>query len=215
LEQPEFRPYWETAPTGPLVAPGRYSVTLAKRVDGKLIEMAGPQSFTVKSLPQSPETSDDPAAVQAFQLKAGELYRSVQGAVAHAAELDNRIAHLKAGIADTPRATEDDAQAVRAIAARLVDIGVTLNGDRSVSSRAEPVPWSVSQRASIVYQWLLGTRTPVPGLYEESYDIAAREFATVLADLQAVSRDLDALESRLDSLGAPWTPGQVPGGSRP
>ena len=210
LEQPAFRPYWESDPQGPLVTPGEYSVTLAKRVDGRLIELAGPQSFTVKSLDQSPETSRDPAAVEAFKRKAGELDRKVQGAVAHVGELENRIAFLTAGISDTPRASEDDAQAVRAIAARLTDINTALSGDKTISSRAEPVPWSVSQRASIVYQWLLSTRSPVPGLYKESYEIAAREFADVLTDLKAVDRDLDALEARLESLGAPWTPGRMP-----
>jgi hypothetical protein len=211
LEHPEFRPYWESEPQGPLVTPGEYSVTLAKRVEGKLIELAGPQSFTVKSLDQGPETSSDPAAVEAFKRKAGELDRKVQGAVAHVGELENRIAFLTAGISDTPRATEDDAQAVRAISARLATISTALTGDRTIGSRAEPVPWSVSQRASIVYQWLLSTRSPVPGLYKESYEIAAREFADVLTDLKAVDRDLDALETRLESLGAPWTPGRTPG----
>jgi hypothetical protein len=210
LEQPETRPYWESEPRGPLAVPGDYSVTLAKREGGKLIELAGPESFTVKSLPQSPETSNDPATVQAFQRKAGELYRAVQGAVAHMAELDGRIAHLKAAIRDTPRATENDEQSLRALVARLADIGVALNGDNTVSSRNEPVAWSVSQRAGVVYQRLLNTRSSVPAMYEESYDVAASEFAEVVADLQAVGRDLDALESRLESLGAPWTPGRMP-----
>jgi photosystem II stability/assembly factor-like uncharacterized protein len=210
LEVPEFRPYWESPPHGPLAVPGDYSVTLAKREGGKLVELAEPESFTVKSLPLSPEASSDPAAVQAFHRKAGELYRAVQGAAAHVAELDNRILHLKAAIPDTPRATEVDEQALRELAATLADIGVALNGDSTVSSRNEPVAWSVSRRAGIVYQWLLETRSSVPKMYEESYDVAASEFAAVLADLQVVSRDLDAFESRLESLGAPWTPGRTP-----
>jgi photosystem II stability/assembly factor-like uncharacterized protein len=210
LEVPENRPYWESAPRGPLAVPGSYTVTLTKREGGKLIELAVPESFTVKSLPLSPETSDDPAAVQAFHRKAGELYRAVEGASAHVAELDNRIAHLKAALRDTPRATEADEQSLRAIAARLADIGVALNGDSTVSSRNEPVAWSVSRRAGIVYQWLLDTRSPVPAMYEASYNIAATEFAAVAADLKATVRDLDALESRLESLGAPWTPGRLP-----
>jgi len=210
LESPEFRPYWESPPRGPLAVHGDYSVTLAKREGGKLIVLAGPESFTVKSLPQSPETSSDPAAVQAFQRKAGELYRAVQGAAAHVAELDNRIAHLKAAVPDTPRATEVDEQSLREFAARLADIGVALNGDSAVSSRNEPVAWSVSRRAGIVYQSLLKTRSSVPKMYEESYNVAVSEFAAVLADLRAVSRDLDALETRLESLGAPWTPGRTP-----
>lgn len=79
-----------------------------------------------------------------------------------------------------------------------------------MSSRNEPVAWSISQRAGIVYQRLLDTRSPVPGLYETSYAIATGEFEPVLRNLQAVSRDLSALEQRLESLGAPWTPGRDP-----
>jgi photosystem II stability/assembly factor-like uncharacterized protein len=211
LEQPAFRPYWDQPPRGPLAVPGRYTVTLAARQDGKLVELGEPQSFTVKSLPLSPETSDDPASVHAFKTKAGELHRAVQGAVAHSAELSSRIAHLKAGLRDTPRASEADEQSLRAIEARLADINVALSGDSTVASRNEPVPWSIAQRAGIVYQWLLDSRADVPGLYEESYAIAADEFATTLRDLQAVSRDLSALEQRLESLGTPWTPGRTPG----
>jgi len=40
LEVPETRPYWESAPRGPLAVPGDYTVTLAKREDGELIELA-------------------------------------------------------------------------------------------------------------------------------------------------------------------------------
>ena len=198
-------------PRGPLAVPGEYSVTLAARRDGKLVELGESRSFTVKSLPLSPETSDDPASVHAFKTKAGELHRAVQGAVAHSAELGSRIAHLKAGLRDTPRASESDEQALRAIETRLADINVALSGDRTVASRNEPVPWSIAQRAGIVYQWLLDSRADVPAMYEESYAIAAEQFATALRELQAVSRDLDALEQRLETLGTPWTPGRTPG----
>jgi hypothetical protein len=211
LEQPEFVPYWQPPPRGPLAVPGEYSVTLAKRQGGELVESGAPQPFTVKSLALSPETSDQPASVQAFKRKAGELYRAAKGAVAHTAELNNRIAHLKAGLRDTPRATEADEQALRDIEARLADISVVLEGDKTVSSRNEPVAWSVLQRASIVYGWLLDSRADVPGMYEESYAVAASEFSSALSDLQAASRDLRALEEQLESKGAPWTPGREPG----
>ena len=210
LEQPAFRPYWETPPRGPLAVPGEYSVTLSKRQNGELVTLSEPRSFTVKSLPQSPETSADPASVQAFHRKTGELYRATQGAVAHAAELGNRIKHLKAGVRDTTRVSETEEQAIREIEARLADLTTALNGDSTIASRNEPVAWSISRRASIVYQWLLDTRSPVPAFYEASYESAAREFAVALDELRTISRDLDALENRLESLGTPWTPGRLP-----
>ncbi|MBT8080603.1 MAG: glycosyl hydrolase [Gammaproteobacteria bacterium] len=210
LEKPDFIPYWATPPRGPLVVPGEYSVTLAARRQGRLTELDGPESFTVRSLAQSPETSNDPEAVRAFQRKAGGLHRAVQGAIKHVAELENRVAHVKTGIADTAGATEADAQAARDLSAQLADINVVLNGDSTVSSRNEAVPWSVSRRAGTVYRWLLETRSPVPDFYEDSYRIAADEFAAVLPRINAVRGDLEALESRLESLGGPWTPGRPP-----
>ncbi len=210
LSPPETLPYWQSPPRGPLAAAGDYSVTLAKRQDGELVELAGPESFTVRPLMLSPEISNDPASVTAFQRKAGELYRGVQGASRKAAEMNDRIAHLKVAISDTPRATEADAQALRAIEARLAEILVSLEGDASVASRNEPVPWSTGQRASIVYQWLLESRAPVPEMYEVSYRIAAEQFGAIVADLNGLNRDLEALEDRLESRGAPWTPGRSP-----
>ena len=64
LEQPAFVPQWQRPPRGPLVVPGSYSVVLAARRDGRLEEIGDARTFTVKSLPQSPETATDPAAVQ-------------------------------------------------------------------------------------------------------------------------------------------------------
>jgi len=193
-----------------LVEPGRYSVSLAMRKQGKLTEIAGPESFTVKSLPQGAETSKAPAELLAFQQKAGALYRAVRGASALAGELGTRIDHLKVAIPQTPGAEEALEQQLRAIEARLDELSVTLNGDRTVASRNEPVPWSVSNPASAVYNLLLNVRTDVPAMYQQSYDIAAEEFGQALTRLRSIETDLSALEATLEQLGAPHTPGRVP-----
>ena len=210
LEQPAFVPQWQRPPRGPLVVPGSYSVVLAARRDGRLQEIGNARTFSVKSLPQSPETAADPEAVRAFMHKAGELHRAVQGAVMHATELSSRIAHLKVAVRDTPAADEPAARDLRDIEARLADLNALLTGDTTVSSRNEPVAWSIAQRAGIVYGALLDTRSPVPAMYERSYDIAATEFRDALGTLRTLSAELVALEGRLEGLGAPWTPGRLP-----
>ena len=85
-----------------------------------------------------------------------------------------------------------------------------LSGDSSVSSRNEPVPWSITRRAGVVYGLLLNVRSDVPEMYEDSYAIAANEFRDVLSRLKTIETDLDALEIELERLGAPYTPGRVP-----
>ncbi|MDJ0918835.1 MAG: hypothetical protein QNJ05_13795 [Woeseiaceae bacterium] len=210
LTPPAFRAPWASDPQGPLAAPGEYTVSLAVRKEGELTEVDGPRSFTVKSLPQGKETSDNPDAVLAFQRKAGELHRAVAGAGRLSAALSQRIDHLKLAIPLTPSADESLERRLRDIEARLDDVNVLLLGDTSVSSRNEPVPWSVTRRANVVYGLLLNVRSDVPDQYETSYAIAAAEFRTVLTDLKSIESDLAALESELERLGAPYTPGRVP-----
>ncbi len=201
---------WASDPRGPLAAPGQYTVSLAVRQNGELREVAGPESFTVRSLPQGDETSGDLAGVLEFQQKAGELYRAVRGAGALTGELNQRIDHLRVAIPRTTSADESMEQRLREIEARLDDLVVLLSGDSTIASRNEPVPWSVSRRAGAVYGLLLSVRSDVPAMYEESYDIAAEEFRGVLDGLRSVEADLGALEVELERLGAPHTPGRIP-----
>ena len=201
---------WASDPRGPLAAPGQYTVSLAIRQNGELREVAGPTPFMVKSLPQGDETSDDLAGVLEFQRKAGELYRAVRGAGALTGELNQRIDHLRVAIPRTLSADESMEQRLRAIEARLDDLVVSLNGDSTVASRNEPTPWSVSRRAGAVYGLLLSVRSDVPAMYEDSYAIAAAEFRAVLDGLRAIETDLTTLETELERLGAPHTPGRIP-----
>jgi photosystem II stability/assembly factor-like uncharacterized protein len=201
---------WESPPQGPLVVPGDYSVTLAKRQDGELSELGEPQRFSVIPIEASPEVTDDRPALLAFQQKAAELQRAVLGAVRATGELQIRIDHLKEALRNTPRADESYERRLRQLEARLDESLVLLTGDESVASRNEPTPWPVSTRIERLYANHLGSQSPVPDFYEESYAVAAAEFAGVLAGLRSLDTDLGELETELDRLGAPWTPGRVP-----
>ena len=214
LNPPADLPYWIPEPRGPMVVPGTYSVTLAKRRGGEFEEVGSPQAFVVRALRQSSEVSGNPAAELEFQRKAGELYRSVSGSVAHLGEMQNRITYLKAAATATNEVSEADEQAIRQIENRLNALSIELNGDSTVASRNEATPWSISRRAGTIYQSLIGNRAPVSPMYKESYRIAADQYATALTELRSVSRLLTELEERLESLGAPWTPGRVPAWSR-
>ena len=210
LEVPDWLPYWETPPHGPLALPGEYTVSLALRRRGEWVELAGPESFRVKALEQSPEITTDRKALQAFQLKAGELYRAVAGAVQSAVELQARIDHLKPALVSMRGKSEADEQALRGLQQRLVDLNRVLSGDDSVASRNEPIPWTIAHRAATVYQDTLAFQSPAPAFYEDSYEIAAAQFEQALAELASLHGDLDAFEKRMEQLGAPWTPGRVP-----
>ena len=205
-----YIPPWAIPPKGPIALPGEYTVTLKKRQFGKVSELSEPQSFTLKLLNNSEEITQDRAGLLAIQQRAANLYRSVRGASKAQGELKNRIMHLSAAIDLTPSATEDDAQAVRALKERLAQLSLLLNGDATVRARHEPVPWSVAGRTSSLYFAISGSQKVVSGNHLASLDIAEAEYTRVADQLKVLKEELIALESKLEGVGSPWTPGRIP-----
>lgn len=215
LTPPEDYDPFATLPLGPLVTPGTYKVTIAKRVAGKLEALGEPQTFKTDALGGSSLPATDREALLSFQQKTAKLQRAVLGAIAAADEAKGRLDHLKKAVEDTPGADAKLGEEVRALADRLKDIQTALTGDSAVRRRNEPVAPSIVDRVQgVVYGHWTTTSAPT-ATHRRGYEIAAEEFGAVLEALRAlVEKDLGALESKLESAGAPWTPGRIPKWSR-
>lgn len=205
-----YIPPWGHPPKGPIALPGEYTATLMKRQLGKVETLTEPQKFTVKLLNNSPEIATDRDALLAAQMRAGDLYRKVQGAVKTHGEIKSRIDHVKQAIVETVNSTEAQAQKVRKLNDSLTNISVLLTGDRTIASRQESVPWAVSGRASSIYRSIANSQFNVSGNHLTSLSIAEAEYKRVVTQLQQLDRELSALEKEMDEIKAPWTPGRVP-----
>jgi photosystem II stability/assembly factor-like uncharacterized protein len=201
---------WEGKPEGPMVLPGRYSVTLSRRVEGRFEDLAGPQEFSLRPLFSGGLVAEDHAAVLEFQAATADLYRAVNGADRAAAEVEQRIEHLLQAAQDTPAAAEQQASALRALRTRMQDLRVALNGDSSVSSRGEPVPLDLLTRVTNIAGGTWGSQSAVTGNHRASLEVASGQFPRVLAELRSIAADLANLEKALEGVGAPWTPSRIP-----
>jgi hypothetical protein len=206
----EGRSPWAPDPVGPLVLPGQYTARLATEQNGVLQETGEAQSFVVKPLEASEEITNDRRALQAFQITVADLQRAVAGSGAAMAEIENRIAHVRAAIVETPSAGEAERSVLQDITTRLADISVAIHGDSTIGGRNEPVPMSIGSRASNLYYNLIFSQSDAGGNYKDSYAVAATEFTAALQALGRVEADLSALEDALEIKGAPWTPGRIP-----
>jgi chromosome segregation ATPase len=193
-----------------LVLPGKYSARLAIERDGVLTDTGATRSFTVKALPESGEITTDRQALQIFQLEVASLQRAVRGSVKAMAELRDRLAHLRATMRVTPAMTAEDRAAVTSLEARLLDLGVRFNGDRTVSSRNEPAPMGIASRVSSIYGTLVNSQSPVGQNFRGSYQVATEEFSLALSELGDLATEIAALEASMERSGAPWTPGRIP-----
>src|SRR5262249_25139128 len=76
---------------GPFVVPGKYSVTVWQELEGKISQVAGPQSFAVTVMGAGSMSEADRAALVEFQQKADRLQRAVTGALQTATDLKTRL----------------------------------------------------------------------------------------------------------------------------
>lgn len=211
LEPPKEDDPFRDPTIGPLAAPGDYMVSLAKRVDGKVVPLAGPVRFAAAPLGAGTLPAKDREALLAFQRKTARLQRAVLGAVEAADEAEDRLKHVKKALDDTPGADPRLAGEARAIETRLLDIEKELSGDPVLAKRNEPTPPSIVERVrGVVYGHWLST-SDATRTQRDAYEIAAAQFSGVLERLRAlIETDLASLETAAESAGAPWTPGRVP-----
>jgi photosystem II stability/assembly factor-like uncharacterized protein len=214
LDPPASRAPWEGEPQGPMVLPGTYSVTLSQRVEGRLSDIGNAREFELKPLYSGGLVTEDRASLLEFQAKTAELLRAVMGANRAAGEIETRITHLLQAVEDTAADTGQQAASVRALNTRMQDLQLQLGGDRTVSSRAEPVPMSLTARIRTIAGGSWESQSAVTGNYRDSYEIAAAQFPNVLAELKAIAADLATLEAELEAEGAPWTPARLPDWSK-
>jgi photosystem II stability/assembly factor-like uncharacterized protein len=204
LESPS-RESWEYAPQGPLVVPGKFTVTLAKRIGGALVPLGAPQPFVVESLSLASLPEKDKAALLAFQKKAGELQRAMMGASAAADEALKNLAYVRKALLDTPKADPKLGEQARAIETGIRAAQRELVGDSTVGRRSEARSPSLMDRISTQ----IGSTGPITRTVQRDYEIAADGFGAVLDTLRGlVDRDLRSLGAAMEAAGAPWTPGR-------
>ena len=195
---------------GPLVVPGKYSARLFKKVEGVVTELGSRQSFAVIADSISGISPADRAAQEEFHRKVAGLYRAVSGAINSANEVQMRLKAIRKALQDTPSA-EPLAAAADSIEKRSNEILRALRGDSALAARNENVPTSINDRVTHIMEGERFAITAPTHTHQETYAIAADEFAQQLANLHTLIRmDLAKLEKDLEAAGAPWTPGRVP-----
>ncbi|MEK6301786.1 MAG: glycosyl hydrolase [Acidobacteriota bacterium] len=198
-------------PGGPLVMPGKFSVTLSRRVNGVTTQVAEPREFSVYVEGQSSMTAADRTALAEFQQKVSRLQRAVGGAVETANQLKTRLGLIKRALNETPAAEARLTDDAAAIDKKASDILKALRGDQALRARQENLPDSITELVgTIVGGQRMAIQRPTQTQMDQ-YAAAAAEFGQVLARLRTlIEGDLARLEKAMEAAGAPWTPGRIP-----
>ena len=194
-------------PQGPLVMPGKYTVTMAMRVNGVVTPLAGTQSFNVTVEGKENMTAVDAKLLAEFQRKVTTLLRAIGGANDVSTAAKARITLLKRAAAE---AQTDNKRLMDQAEAFDNEIDALINKLRGGRANSEIPPPSIAQRAGNVANTIRLSTIKPTATQLANYEQSMSEFAPVLAKLKAlVEVELPRFEKALEDAGAPLTPGRL------
>src|SRR5262249_55081729 len=195
-------------PQGGLAMPGKYSVTMAKRVGGVITTLPGSQTFNVVAEGMEKMTPQDRNILAEFQRKVTRLQRAVTGALDAATTAKTKIGLMKRAALEAPGSNQTVLDEVNALDAKFDEVLQALRGGRELSDIPPP---SFNQLVNPIVQRIRLSALRPTQSQQEQYNIAAEEFKVALAKLKTLTEvDLAKLDKTLETVGAPWTAGRVP-----
>lgn len=193
---------------GVLVAPGTFSVSMSKRIDGVLTALNQDQSFDVVSIREPTLAGSTQEQRVIFSSQVDELLRAATGT---SEAIDQIIAEIDAIKDVLPSSTADGSmyEIANALQQHLKRQRDRLMGNATRGSFKDLEGMSVQDRL-----WHAGF-TPGATAYgptpaqRESYRIARAQYDDIVATLtQPIETGYEALKEALDAAGVPWTPGR-------
>ncbi|MGD1893766.1 MAG: hypothetical protein ACFB15_24630, partial [Cyclobacteriaceae bacterium] len=211
LVPPLYYNPFATPPTGTMVPPGTYQVSLAKLVAGEITPLAEPVSFRVQVLDNTTLPPEDRPELVEFQQDVIQLFRAVRGAQESMKEVQNQMKHIEVAIQQVELPYEEVYAEVQEIQQELAALNRELNGDQVATRLDQEQPPSIASRISyIVFEQSNTTAQPTQ-THRDSYAIAKEEFHPWLQRLKTlVSDKIQPLQEKLEQAGAPYTPYTLP-----
>ncbi len=196
--------------SGYMALPGTYKLSLSKYEDGNYKDLGVSANFVVKSLNTSSLPEADKLAINQFSRKLGELRRASAAADAYRAELETKLNYFKQAVIETPGLSTDISTSIKSLDMRLNKVNIQFNGDASRSKREFETLPSINGRIGGMVYGLWSTSSAPTQSYFNSYQLASKQFASVLDELKLIDQEVRKLENELEKKKTPYTPGRLP-----
>jgi photosystem II stability/assembly factor-like uncharacterized protein len=201
---------WDNDDGGFLAAPGTYSVTIAKRVDGELTEVTEAKSFQVVQMREGSLPGSDVADTAAFGRDLAELDRNVSGIDAALTAAMERVEAIKEALGRSAVDGGELDDQIRAIESSLRAHRRALSGERGrwfMGDQGDRE--SISTRMRTARSGLSSPTYGPTANHRRAYQIAVEELRQLREALRiTIDEELPTLEERLEEAGVPWTPGR-------
>jgi hypothetical protein len=205
-EERELDP-WDLPPSGPMAAPGDYTVELTQVVDGEQLTLGERQRFAAVPLGHETLAAEDRKALLDFQQRVGRLQRAVMGTVELTRERAHQLELMRTAALGAANGEPMLDGPISELRSRLDELEDALHGDRTVARRSEPTAPGILQRVDRAVGAFWSSSAPT-ATHRRDYEIASSSFGELLEDLQRFESDFAELQEVLEAAGAPWTSGR-------
>ncbi|WP_299530029.1 glycosyl hydrolase [Ulvibacterium sp.] len=198
----------ESSNDGVMVTPGNYTVTLSKRVDGKMIQLAEPQNFEVVPLGQGALKGASYEEIAAFTKEYHSFQQDLTATNMVLSEKLMLVNAMQRAADKSDKSSSDLVNRIHEARERLLDIEKELKGDQTkgeIGERSNPTP----QNANSVASYALSTTYGPTANHRASFLRGKNQLKEIKSKLKTITdTTLPAIEQELKAIGAPWIEGQ-------
>lgn len=198
-------PQWDIHFGGFLAAPGKYTVTLSKRIHGEVTDLAGPVEFELVRLYPGALKGGEPKENEVFYLALTKVFKEV-GATDLA--LQTAIKKTKAMQKALNRSQAKPGyfeKELYELMQKLYSLDEQLNGNRSKNEIGEKTAPTVKSRLRAASSSLTRNAYGPTPTQQETLAIAKKEFKRIQKEIVDVENTIiPAIEKKLMEAGAPY-----------
>jgi hypothetical protein len=197
------------SPRGHPVLPGKYTVTLAKEVEGELSELAGPLEFNVVRLFEGALEGMEPDALVAYRKEVKQMRETIMAAGIVFEEAEKRIKAMEKALSQMDEPPGKLYEEFYALKREMAEFKEQVFGDpakRELSVYDHP---SVNQRMRVAIQGAHNLNYGPTVTQQMNLEIARNQYEALKPGLKALVEDsIPAFEKKLVDAGAPWMSGR-------
>ncbi len=209
LEKPKGGMSWGGPPSGLMVAPGTFSVSLSKEVNGVITSLSESQEFEVVPLRKGALEGASPKDVAAFWRQYENGVRASSALNLALKNAKTKVAGMKKAIAQSTTETGALDTRLTTIRKNLLELDVQLNGSPSKRQPGEKTKPTIGERLFAVSRGIDHSTYGPTASHKRSLEIATTEMKSIQKGLEKNLQELSALAKELLEKGAPWMEGEV------
>ena len=193
---------------GIMAAPGDYTVTLSKNVNGTMTDLVLDHPFAIRSLGELSLPAENREDLVAFESKVAEMQRRISGAQAVYSSARNTMRHIAKAVTAADINQGELIDDIESIDNDLDQIAKAMYGDNVASRLDQPSQMGIAGRLGWLTYGLYGSTSAPTTTQRDALRIVEEEFPAQLANLKTVQTKIQSLEEKLEAAGAPYTPGR-------